>query len=267
MRFVSFLPTWHAFERTIEYVVLDSGIELHYSSKRTVKQDVVKVKPSFLVGVPRVWETFYRGVMSSIEKLPPKKKRMVDAALRGSREFHRLSRRARGLVLDPPAKIARPPFGERAPPPPAPDSAARSTKGLARRLVYSKLRAALGGELRISISGGGPLPPEVDEFFVRAGIPFLNGYGLTETAPVVCVRLPERNVLGTIGPPLPETADPDRRRGGQGRRPRGARHDPGPRPAGDAGLLQERGRHEGVPHARGGGSTRAISGCYRARAT
>jgi long-chain acyl-CoA synthetase len=204
MRFVSFLPTWHTFERTIEYIVLDSGIELHYSSKRTLKADVARVRPSFLVGVPRVWETFYQGVMSAIEKLPPKKKELVEGALRGSRTFHTFGRRARGLVLDPPAKLERPGTFSRlllrlrqAP--------HVVSELLARKFVYSKLKAALGGELKITISGGGPLPPDVDEFFVRAGIPFLNGYGLTETAPVVCVRLPERNVLGTIGPPLPHT--------------------------------------------------------------
>jgi long-chain acyl-CoA synthetase len=204
MRFVSFLPTWHTFERTIEYIVLDCGIELHYSSKRTLKQDVARIKPSFLVGVPRVWETFHRGVVGAIEKLPASKRRLIEGALRGSTEFHRLGRLAAGLTLDPPARIVKPsPLGR---------ALLRlrqvlflAHELLARKLVYSKLRAALGGELRISISGGGPLPPIVDEFFVRAGIPFLNGYGLTETAPVVCVRLPGRNVLGTIGPPLPRT--------------------------------------------------------------
>jgi long-chain acyl-CoA synthetase len=204
MRFVSFLPTWHTFERTIEYIVVDSGIELHYASKRTLKQDVARVRPSFMVGVPRVWETFYRGVMGAIEKLPPRKKRLVDGALAGSREFHRLGRRAAGLELSEDGRVGRPGALARA------ALRARQLRWaphevLARKLVYSKLLTALGGELRIAISGGGPLAPDVDEFFVRAGVPFLNGYGLTETSPVVCVRLPERNVLGTIGPPLPQT--------------------------------------------------------------
>jgi long-chain acyl-CoA synthetase len=204
MKFVSFLPTWHTFERTIEYVLLDCGIELHYSSKRTLKQDVLQVKPDFMVGVPRVWETFYRGVMGTIEKLPARKKNLIEGALRKSREFHKLGRRARGLALEPPARLAHPSFLEKI------GLRLRQVpllvhELLARKFVYSKLRAALGGRLRISISGGGPLPAEVDEFLVRAGIPFFNGYGLTETAPVVCVRLPQRNVLGTIGPPLPET--------------------------------------------------------------
>jgi long-chain acyl-CoA synthetase len=204
MRFVSILPTWHMFERTIEYIVLDSGIELHYSSKRTVKADVLEIRPSFMVGVPRIWETFYRGVMGAVEKLPPRKRRIVDWALRGSRELHRLGRTARGIELAPSGEVSRPGLARRIglrlrQLPRLPQ------EWLANALVYSKLRAALGGELAIAISGGGPLPPDVDEFLVRAGLPFLNGYGLTETAPVVCVRLPERNVLGTIGPPLPRT--------------------------------------------------------------
>jgi long-chain acyl-CoA synthetase len=204
MRFVSILPTWHTFERTIEYIVLDSGIELHYSGKRTVRQDVLTIRPSFMVGVPRVWETFYRAVAGAVEKLPPRKRALVERALAGSREFHRLGRRANGVEIEPPARVVRPGLLARA--------LLRLRQAplllheiLARKLVYAKLKAALGGELRIAISGGGPLPPDVDEFFVRAGLPFLNGYGLTETAPVVCVRLPERNVLGTIGPPLPRT--------------------------------------------------------------
>ncbi len=205
MRFVSFLPTWHTFERTIEYIVIDSGIELHYSSKRTLKADVARVRPHFLVGVPRVWETFYQGVMSNLEKLPRGKKALVDWALRGSRAFHRLERRARGLTLDPPARVHRPSiverFGLR-----LAQTMSLLPELLAQKLVYSRLRAAMGGELTITISGGGPLPPDVDEFFVRARIPFLNGYGLTETAPVVCVRVPERNLLGTIGQPLPHTS-------------------------------------------------------------
>jgi long-chain acyl-CoA synthetase len=204
MRFLSFLPTWHTFERTVEYVCLDNGLEIHYSSKRALKADLARIRPDFLVGVPRVWETLYQGVVSGLEKLPAKKRAFVDRILAGSRAFHRARRRAFGLAAERdgavptagyPAKIGLL-LGM---------AATYPAERLARRLVYSKLLAALGGRLSIAISGGGPLPLEIEEFFLRAGVPFYNGYGLTETAPVACVRRPDRNVLGTIGPPLPET--------------------------------------------------------------
>jgi long-chain acyl-CoA synthetase len=67
LRYVSFLPTWHTFERTLEYIVLDSGMELHYSSKRTLKADIGRVSPHFLAGVPRVWEMFHQAVLGTIE--------------------------------------------------------------------------------------------------------------------------------------------------------------------------------------------------------
>jgi long-chain acyl-CoA synthetase len=204
MRFLSFLPTWHTFERTVEYVCLDCGLEIHYSSKRALKADLRRVRPNFMVGVPRVWETLFQGVLESLEKLPRKKKRLVDAALRGSAAFHRARRRRKGLAADRDGSVRKAGpsetigllFAELTTYP---------AEFLARKFVYSKLKAALGGELSIAISGGGPMPADVEEFFLRAGIPFYNGYGLTETAPVVCVRTPRRNVLGTIGEPLPDT--------------------------------------------------------------
>ncbi|HYC76686.1 MAG TPA: long-chain fatty acid--CoA ligase [Planctomycetota bacterium] len=204
MKFVSFLPTWHTFERTVEYVVLDNGLELHYSSKRTLKADLTRVAPDFLVGVPRVWETFFQGVLQALEKAPPRRKAFAERLLAASRTYHRLLRRARGRALERDGRVARPSWtaqiGLRL-------GAFTAFPGewLARRTVYAKLKAALGGRLAICISGGGPLPPEVEDFFLRAGLPFYNGYGLTETAPVACVRTPDRNIAGTIGRPLPET--------------------------------------------------------------
>ena len=204
MNFVSFLPTWHTFERTVEYICLDNGLGIHYSSKRALRNDLAKVAPEFMVGVPRVWETLYQGVMSALEKLPAGKRRFVDRLLAASKNFHRLRRRADGGAALKDGSVPRAGRFERlglylgmA--------VALPLELLARKLVYSKLSAALGGRLTIAISGGGPLPADVEEFFLRAGVPFYNGYGLTETAPVACVRTPARNVLGTIGPPLPDT--------------------------------------------------------------
>lgn len=204
LRYVSFLPTWHTFERTLEYIVLDSGMELHYSSKRTLKADIGRVSPHFLAGVPRVWEMFHQAVLGTIEKLPGWKKSLVGWALSGSRRFNDARRRATGTTVVGPGREAETGFGPKI----AGFLACALTslqEFLARRFVYRGLHAALGGNRPIIISGGGPLPPEVDAFFLDAGVPLLNGYGLTETAPVLSVRIPRHNVFGTIGPPLHAT--------------------------------------------------------------
>ncbi len=203
-KFLSFLPAWHSFERVLDYVVLDSGMEIHYSSKWTLREDFQRVRPEFVAGVPRLWETFHGTVMSGIEKLSRGKRRLVDFALSSSQRHAQITRLVRGESLDPQGGYKRPgPISklglslERA--------AHWPGHWLAQKLVYTKLKKALGGSTRVIISGGGPLPAHVDEFYVQAGLPFLNGYGMTESSPVISVRVPERNILGTIGPPIPLT--------------------------------------------------------------
>ncbi len=202
-RFLSFLPSWHVFERAVEYVVLEQGLEIHYGSKWTLKEDFKRIRPQFVCGVPRVWETFYTALVTAIDKQPSAIQKLVRGALNGSKVHVDAGRKRRGVWLDG-SEVTRP--------------SAMATLGLgltqlltwvphrvADLLVYKKLRAALGGKLGAAVSGGGPLPAHVDEFLTRAGISLLNGYGLTESSPVISVRDARRNVLGTIGRPVPNT--------------------------------------------------------------
>ena len=203
-RFLSFLPSWHSFERAVEYIVLDQGLELYYSSKWTLKDDFKKISPQFVAGVPRVWETFYTAVVGGIEKKPPVVRGPIKALLGGSERFTRARAALRGWRLGDGGHIrSAGPWG-----------GLIAALGwvvfgiphlLADALVYRKLRHALGGEVGAAVSGGGPLPAHVDEFLNRAGIPLLNGYGLTESSPVISVRRANRNILGTIGRPVPMT--------------------------------------------------------------
>lgn len=203
-RYLSFLPTWHIFERTLEYVVLDRGLELHYSSKWSLKQDFPKVRPTLVAAVPRVWEGFFSAIETGLAKKKPFVQKIVRGALEGSRVRTDTMRRLRGEALGKKLEQFRPSLGDR-------------LSGLvlgvllwlphkiADALVYSKVRTATGGAITAGISGGGPLPDYVDEFINRAGVPLFNGYGLTETSPVLSVRMPSRNILGTIGQALPFT--------------------------------------------------------------
>lgn len=162
------------------------------------------MRPTFLVGVPRIWETFYNGAMRNVEHLGRIRKGVIQGALEGSRVRTEAVRLAEGLRVDPEGRIRRRgPLGRLGawllaivltPP-----------HLVADLLVYRRLRNAVGGRLRCAISGGGPLPAHVDEFLTRAGLPLRNGYGLTESSPVISVRRHRPNRLGTIGPPIPET--------------------------------------------------------------
>lgn len=199
-RFLSFLPSWHSFERAVEYIVLDQGLELHYSSKWTLKDDFGRIRPDFVCGVPRVWETFYNSLIGALEKKGGAARKLVGGALAGSKTHTEARRRLRGWkIVD--GKIQRPNAIEKLGCL-ATAAVTWAPHALADKLIYSKLRAALGGRVNAAVSGGGPLPAHVDEFMTRAGVPLLNGYGLTESSPVICVRTARRNILGTIGKPV-----------------------------------------------------------------
>jgi len=172
---VSVLPPWHSFEMTVQLAAFSLGCCTVYSDKRRLRDDLRAYRPHFFASVPRVWESVREGALKAIREKGPLARALFRAALFASRL------RLRGNPLLLPLDL------------------------LGRKLFYGKIRAATGGRLKCAISGGGYLPLEVDEFFAAAGVRLLVGYGLTETAPVVALRRPEANVLGTIGRPVPET--------------------------------------------------------------
>ncbi len=172
---VSVLPSWHTFEQTVELCGFGIGCTTVYSDKRRLKDDLRKHRPHFFASVPRIWEMIYDGARGAIRKRGPVVRGLFRAAYAGSRLW------ARGNPLGLPLHA------------------------LGKALFYEKIRAATGSRLKVAISGGGYIPTHIDEFFVTVGITLLVGYGLTETAPVVALRVPDDNVLGTIGRAVPET--------------------------------------------------------------
>ena len=203
--YLSFLPSWHMFERTLDYCLISAGARIVYGDKRTLRKDLLSVRPTIVAGVPRVWESIVASALGKLEKASGAKKAFVGGLLGLSRRHVETRRRMHGFRLTDELTIDRARGLSRT------ALAAKSLfflpgHLLCRQLVYGKVAAAVGGRVRFVVSGGGALPIHVDEFLNQTGLILLNGYGLTETSPVLSVRLPHRNVIGTAGQLLPQTA-------------------------------------------------------------
>jgi long-chain acyl-CoA synthetase len=177
---LSFLPLSHVFERMLDYAYLYRHASIAYAeSIDKLKDNFLEVNPSCFGAVPRVYEKVQARILSKVEASGGLKKKLFNWAVRVGKE--RLSCEERGV--------------------PMPPALARKAK-LADRLVFGKIRHALGNRFRFAVSGGAPLARELAEFFVGAGVMIFEGYGLTETSPVIAVNGPNAWRLGTVGRPI-----------------------------------------------------------------
>ncbi|MEB3321317.1 MAG: AMP-binding protein, partial [Synechococcaceae cyanobacterium] len=217
-RVLSVLPIWHAYERTAEYFLLSCGCRQTYTTLRHLRSDLQKVRPAYLISVPRLWEALLAGFEEALAAMPASRRRLLSGALANSRRQALCRRTARDLTLDPEPPARRLVAGVEA-------LLRWPLHALAERLLWPRVRTQLvGGRLRTAISGGGALAIHVDSFFEAIGIELLVGYGLTETSPVLTCRRPWCNRRGSAGQPLPQTSvrivDPQSRRpvpgGGRG---------------------------------------------------
>jgi long-chain acyl-CoA synthetase len=176
---LSFLPLSHIFERMVDYYLFSKGCAIaHVKLLENVAVGFQEVRPTIAAGAPRVYDKIYNKVMSATGL----KQKIVRWA------------RAVGMRWGE-AKLAGT----------APGAGTALQHRLADKLVFSKLRARTGGRIRYFISGSAPLNPEVALFFYAAGLPILEGYGLTETSPVTNVNTATELRLGTVGKPIPGT--------------------------------------------------------------
>lgn len=178
---LSLLPLSHIFERVAHYLMFYCGVSIAYAeSIEKVPINMQEVQPTVVACVPRFFEKLHARVMES-RQLSTGLKRMLSDWAFGVGERH-----TRHILQGtaPPRGLAFQRF-------------------LASKIVFAKLQQRLGGRLRFFISGGAPLDPSLAEFFLSAGILILEGYGLTETSPVIAVNLPNRFRFGTVGQPLP----------------------------------------------------------------
>ncbi len=179
---LSFLPLSHVFERLFgQYSMWYAGVVINYAeSIDTVAADMQDRRPTLMASVPRLYEKIYGRVLENVRNSSALRRRMFAWGRRAGEEW---------------AEYAIPHR-------PVPRLLA-IRKRIADRLVFGKLRGRTGGRIRFFISGGAPLSPEIAKFFFAAGIPILEGYGLTETSPVMAVNTFEHLKLGTVGRAIP----------------------------------------------------------------
>lgn len=175
-RCLSFLPLCHSFERTAGYyAMMAGGAEIYYAeSVDTVAKNMTEARPTIIMSVPRLFEKIYNLVSKSVEEGSAVKQKIFGWAQKVGRKY---ADGQRGLVS--------------------------MQKKLADKLVFDKLKERTGGRIRFFVSGGAALPAEIGHFFMGAGLNIIEGYGLTETSPVMCCNTYGDEVMGTVGKVLP----------------------------------------------------------------
>ena len=194
------LPVWHSFERLCEYVILASAAGMVYSKPvgSILLADIAKTNPALFPSVPRIWESVYTGVFKTMKQAGGIKQKLFNFFVAVGLFYAHHARNLTGQNphFVPYTKITRPIISF------IPYILSAPLYALGNALVFKKIRTKLGTGFRQGVSGGGALPPNIDAFFWAIGVSVTEGYGLTETAPVVSVRPLGRPVFGTIGKPL-----------------------------------------------------------------
>jgi long-chain acyl-CoA synthetase len=177
---MSILPLSHILERMADYCYLVKGVTIAYAENVTkVGENLQEIKPEVFAAVPRLFEKMRERIMNTVASGSQGKQKIFRWALSIAEERlpYRLTRKPMPLGL-------------------------KMKSAVADKLVFKKILERLGGNVKFVLSGGAPLSPELAAFFIGAGLEILEGYGLTETSPVLAVNTPEQRKIGTVGPIL-----------------------------------------------------------------
>lgn len=197
---LSVLPVWHSYERIMQYVALSSGSAIAYSKPigSVMLKDFEELNPTWLASVPRIWDALKTGIYKKINSGSKVSKtlfhfftnvcishrNLTDSLLGWTPRFHKRSRFIERVTAIIPWILLLP------------------LSGLGKVLVLNKIKAKFGKRFVAGISGGGALPLHVEQFFNAAGILLLEGYGLTESAPIVALKYRDKPIRATIGPSM-----------------------------------------------------------------
>ncbi len=182
---LSFLPLTHIFARTLHYGYLAWGTAVYFTTPEGVRDQLREVQPTTFATVPRVLERVYEGILKAGGELSGVQKPIFDWAMSLARRYEPEERTASGNILS--------------------NTFYSTQHRAAAKLVFERWREAMGGKLNIVIVGGAALRPELVRVFGAAGVAALQGYGLTETGPIIAYNRPNRNRPGTVGELLPGT--------------------------------------------------------------
>lgn len=173
---ISFLPLTHIFARTLHYGFMSRGTSVYFTTPDDLAEDLKKVQPTVFASVPRLLEKVYAKIQTKTEANTGLKKTLGNWALDLAAQYE---------------------LGEE------PSGLFKLQLTLANKLVFAKWREALGGRVRFVVAGGAALNPTICNVFNAAGVPILQGYGLTETSPVIAFNRVSHNRAGTVGEPIP----------------------------------------------------------------
>lgn len=177
-RGLSYLPLCHVYERTVNYILQFKGVSIYYAENMaTIVDNIQEVKPHIMTTVPRLLEKVYDKIIAKGRRLKGLKKQIFFWSVNLGLKYQ----------YDRPGRLIY-----------------NAKLKLANKLVFSKWRAAFGGEMRSIVSGGAALQPRLAQIYNAAGIPVVEGYGMTESSPVIAVNTftPKQRKIGTVGPPL-----------------------------------------------------------------
>jgi long-chain acyl-CoA synthetase len=178
---LSFLPLCHSFERMAgNYTAMACGATIAYAeSIETVQSNLTEVRPTIITTVPRLFERMHGRIMKAIDSAPPWRKKLFFWSIEIGKQAAEAKKKKRFAPL------------------------VRMQHALADKLVFSKIREKLGGRMKFMVSGGAALPKEFGEFFEAVGITIIEGYGLTETSPVITANMLDNYKFGSVGKPIP----------------------------------------------------------------
>jgi long-chain acyl-CoA synthetase len=178
---LSILPLSHIFERMLDFLYYYKGGTIAYAENvNKVADNLQEIRPQYFAGVPRLFEKMRARVLDKVAQDPPAKQKIFAWAVKVGEQ------RLPYIVDRKPMPLGL-----------------KMKSALATKLVFSKILARLGGKVKYVVSGGAPLSAELGAFFVGAGVEILEGYGLTETSPVIAVNRPDKRRIGTVGPIIP----------------------------------------------------------------